>query len=116
MSIKDKQVKRRCRVEEVYELVSNGKITIPDQARKPKPVSNKYRTYIDKMKKKYGFTVEYEREFQTYWVQMPSYAEDLACDTDHHLRDCHTCYDQEEVVSRLEDMEEFIKEYCVENA
>ena len=32
VSIKDKKVKRRARVEEVYELVADGKITIPDQA------------------------------------------------------------------------------------
>tara|TARA_R110002012_G_scaffold43578_2_gene118046 strand:+ start:391 stop:741 length:351 start_codon:yes stop_codon:yes gene_type:complete len=116
VSIKDKQVKRRARVEEVYELRADGKITIPDQARKPKPPANQYRSYIDKMKKKYGFTVEYERWNQTYWVEMPQHAEDLAWDTDHHLRDEHGCYSQGEVADRFEAMAEFMEEYCMEDA
>jgi hypothetical protein len=116
VSIKDKQVKRRARVEEVYELVADGKITIPDQARKPKQPANQYRSYIDKMKRKYGFTVEYERWNQTYWVEMPRHAEDLAWDTGHHLRDEHGCYSQGEVADRFEAMAEFMEEYCMEDA
>ena len=116
VSIKDKQVKRRARVEEVYELVADGKITIPDRARKPKPPANQYRSYIDKMKKKYGFTVEYEQEFQTYYVNMPQSAEDLAMDIDHHLQDCHYCYGQDEVANRFAAMAEFMEEYCMEDA
>ena len=116
VSIKDKQVKRRARVEEVYELVADGKITIPDQARKPKQPANQYRSYIDKMKRKYGFIVEYERWNQTYWVEMPRHAEDLAWDTGHHLRDEHGCYSQSEVADRFEAMAEFMEEYCMEDA
>jgi hypothetical protein len=116
VSIKDKQVKRRARVEDVYELVAYGKITIPDQARKPKQPANQYRSYIDKMKRKYGFTVEHERWNQTYWVSMPQYAEDLAWDMDHPLRDEHGCYDQSEVANRFEEMAEFMEEYCMEDA
>ena len=116
VSIKDKQVKRRARVEEVYELRADGKITIPDQARKPKQPANQYRSYIDKMKKKYDFDVEYERWSQTYWVYMPQHAEDLAWDTDHHLRDEHGCYSLSEVADRFEVMAEFMEEYCMENA
>ena len=116
VSIKDKQVKRRARVEEVYELVADGKITIPDQARKPKQPANQYRSYIDKMKRKYGFTVEYERYTQVYWAHMPQFAEDLAWDTGHHLRDEHGCYSQSEVADRLEAMAEFMEEYCMEDA
>ena len=116
VSIKDKQVKRRARVEEVYELVADGKITIPDQARKPKQPANQYRSYIDKMKRKYGFTVEYERYTQVYWAHMPQFAEDLAWDTGHHLRDEHGCYSQGEVADRFEAMAEFMEEYCMEDA
>lgn len=116
VSIKDKQVKRRARVEEVYELVADGKITIPDQARKPKQPANQYRSYIDKMKRKYGFTVEYERYTQVYWAHMPQFAEDLAWDTGHHLRDEHGCYSQGEVAQRFEAMAEFMEEYCMEDA
>jgi len=111
VSIKDKQVKRRARVEEVYELVADGKITIPDQARKPKQPANQYRSYIDKMKRKYGFTVEYERWNQTYWVEMPRHAEDLAWDTGHHLRDEHGCYSQSEVADRFDAMAGLMEEY-----
>ena len=116
VSIKDKQVKRRARVEEVYELVADGKITIPDQARKPKQPANQYRSYIDKMKRKYGFTVEYERYTQVYWAHMPQFAEDLAWDTGHHLRDEHGCFSQGEVADRFEAMAEFMEEYCMEDA
>ena len=116
VSIKDKQVKRRCRVREVYELKASGSIIIPDQARKPKQPANQHRSYIDKMKRKYGFTVEYERWNQCYWVEMPQHAEDLAWDTDHHLRDNHGCYSQSEVADRFEEMAEFMEEYCMEDA
>ncbi len=116
VSIKDKQVKRRCRVEEVYELCAEGKIKIPDQARKPKQPVNQHRSYITKMKRKYGFNVEYERRTQTYWVEMPQHAEDLAWDINHHLRDEHGCYDQKEIVDRFEAMAEFMEEYCMEDA
>lgn len=116
VSIKDKQVKRRARVEEVYELVADGKIIIPDQARKPKQPANQYRSYIDKMKRKYDFTVNYERWSQTYWVYMPQFAEDLAWDTGHHLRDEHGCFSQGEVAQRFEAMAEFMEEHCMEDA
>ena len=116
VSIKDKQVKHRARVEEVYELVADGKITIPDQARKPKQPANQYRSYIDKMKRKYGFTVEYERYTQVYWAHMPQFAEDLAWDTGHHLRDEHGCYSLSEVADRFEAMAEFMEEHCMEDA
>jgi len=115
VSVRSKYVKRRCRVEEVYELCSEGKIKIPDAARKPKKEYNQLRPYINKMKKKYGFTVEYERSNQTYWVEMPRYAEDHAWDIDHHLRDQHGCYGVEEIASRFEEMEEFMKEYFEED-
>lgn len=36
VSIRDKRVKRRCRVEDVYEIIPlNGKVVIPDEAKKP---------------------------------------------------------------------------------
>ena len=40
VSIKDKKVKRRARVTEVYELVADAKIVIPQEARKPKTKRN----------------------------------------------------------------------------
>ena len=78
--------------------------------------SRKSLSYIDKMKRKYGFTVEYERWNQTYWVEMPKHAEDLAWDINHHLRDEHGCYSQSEIVQRFEAMAEFMEEYCMEDA
>ena len=111
--VRSKLVKRRCRVEEVYELCQEGKIKIPDAARKPKKEYNALRPYIDKMKKKYGFKVEYERG--TWWVFMPQYAEDHAWDIEHYLRDEHGCYSIEEVAARFEEMEEFMKLYFEED-
>ena len=113
VSVRSKLVKRRCRVEQVIELCKDGKIKIPDAARKPKLAYNEHRPYINKMKKKYGFKVEYERG--TWWVFMPQYAEDLAWDNDHHLRDEHGCYSIGEVAARFEEMEEFMKEYFDED-
>ena len=115
VSVRSKLVKRRCRVEEVYELCQEGKIEIPNAARKPKKAHNEWRPYINKMKKKYGFTVEYERSNQTYWVDMPDYAEDRAWDIDHYLKDEHGCYSIEEVASRFGEMEEFMKLYFEED-
>ena len=113
VSIKDKSVKRRCRVEEVYELKAEGKITIPDRARKPKRPSDPYRPFVQKMKKKYGFIVEYQRWNDLYWVEMPLHAEKLAGDTDHRLKDEHGCDGMQEVAGRMEDMAEFMEEHCV---
>jgi len=115
VSVRSKLVKRRCRVEQVIELCKDGKINIPDAARKPKLTHNEQRPYINKMKKKYGFIVEYERWCQTYWVHMPDYAEDLAIDIGHDLQYEHGCYGIGEVASRIEQMEEFMKEYFEED-
>lgn len=113
VSIKDKSVKRRCRVEEVYELRSDRKITIPDRAKKPKRPYDKYRPLVQKMKQKYGFTVEYLRWSEIYWVEMPPHAEDLACDMDHYLKDEHGCDDMEDVAGRMQVMAVFMDEHCV---
>ena len=113
VSIKDKSVKRRCRVEEVYELRSDRKITIPNRAKKPKRPYDKYRPLVQKMKQKYGFTVEYLRWSEIYWVEMPPHAEDLACDMDHYLKDEHGCDDMEDVAGRMQVMAEFMEEHCV---
>ncbi len=75
--------------------------------------ANVYRAYINKMKKKYGFKVEYERG--TWWVFMPQYAEDHAWDIEHYLRDEHGCYSIGEVAARFEEMEEFMKLYFEED-
>ena len=113
VSVRSKLVKRRCRVEQVIELCKDDKIIIPDAARKPKLAYNEQRPYINKMKKKYGFKVEYEQG--TWWVFMPQYAEDHAWDIEHYLRDEHGCYSIGEVASRFEEMEEFMKLYFEED-
>ena len=43
VSIKDKKIKRRARVSEVYELTSMGAITTPSEAIKPKHTTNSFR-------------------------------------------------------------------------
>ena len=116
VSIKDKSVKRRCRVEKVYELKAEGKIIIPDRAKKPKRKYDQHRPFVQKMKQKYGFMAEWKHEggYGDYWVEMPSHAENLAYDMKHELSDDHTCYDMADVAGRMERMAEFMEEYCVE--
>ena len=115
VSIKDKSVKRRCRVESVYELKANGNIIIPEIARKPKPVYSRNRYFINKMKEKYGFEVEKDPysdfSFVRYWVYMPEHAERLAGDLDHDLCDEHSCNDLQEVAWRMERMVTFMEEH-----
>ena len=113
-SVRDKRARRRARVAEVFELFCFGKLVIPEEARKPKRQSNPEQSYINKMKKKYGFTVEYERWNTTWWVFMPEYAEDLAWDLDHWLKDEHGCYSLTEVSMRFDEMEKFMNEHFSE--
>ena len=110
VSVRDKRVKRRARVREVYELFAHDSITIPDAARKPKRQSAN-RSLINKWIKEYGFEVEYERDAQWYWVSMSNDAEDKAHELNHWLQDSHICVGLDEVEGRMIDMIEFVKEH-----
>ncbi len=111
VSIKDKRVKRRARVSEVYELTSSN-VKKPDiDVTKPKTSPAYYR--IRKIIKQYPeFDLTYERESQfDYWVTMSEPLEDLAEQLKHPLCDGHHCYDIDEVLSRLQEMVLFAKEH-----
>jgi hypothetical protein len=112
VSIKDKRVKRRARVAEVYELTSDN-VTKPDiDVSKPKPKSNPAYYQIKKMIRQYPeFGLTYEKDDIDYWVTMSSELEKYAEDTDHPLCDEHYCYDIGEVAQRMEEMVAFAKEH-----
>lgn len=111
VSIKDKRVKRRARVAEVYELTSDN-VTKPDiDVSKPKSKSNPYYYRVKKMIRQYPeFDLTYEREDIGFYVTMSGALEEYAEDTNHHLSDEHYCHDMGEVFHRMEEMVEFAKE------
>ena len=113
VSIKDKRVKRRAHVSEVYELTSSN-VKKPDiDVTKPKARSNPAYYHVRKIIKKYPeFGLSYERESQFhYWVTMSGPLEKLATELEHPLCDEHYCYDIDEIWSRMEDMVLFAKEH-----
>ena len=111
VSIKDKRVKRRARVAEAYELISDN-VTRPGiDVSKPKPKSNPYYYRVKKMIQQYPeFGLTYEKDDISYWVTMSSELEKYAEDTEHPLCDEHYCVDIEDVARRMEEMVEFGKE------
>ena len=117
VSIKDKRVKRRARVAEVYELISD-KVTRPDiDVSKPKSKSNPDYYQVKKLiRKNPEFGLSYEIEHRAmegcptfYWVSMSTELEDLAFKINHELGDSHGCYGLDEVWDRLKEMVEFSK-------
>ena len=112
VSIKDKKVKRRARVAEVYELTSDN-VTKPDiDVSKPKTKSNPAYYQIKKLIKQYPeFEITYEKDDIDYWVTMSDELEDLATELEHPLCDEHGCFDMEDVARRMEEMVEFAKEH-----
>ena len=115
VSIKDKQVKRRARVAEVYELTSDN-VTRPGiDVSKPRSKSNPAYYQIRKLVEQYPeFGLSYERDDIGnfgYWVAMSSELETLASEMDHELCDCHGCDGIEEVASRMQEMVAFGKEH-----
>jgi hypothetical protein len=63
VSIKDPKVKRRARVTEVIELFAEGRITVPDVARKPAKdrTRSALRRKCRKLAAEHGFTIDVER-------------------------------------------------------
>ena len=119
VSIRDKRVKRRARVREVWELKSN-KVTQPYDidVSKPKSKSKSNPAYyqIRKLIKQYpefGLTYEIEeRDYggSTYYCTgMSDELEDLACEMDYDL--VHGCRGIDEVLWRMEEMVAFANEH-----
>ena len=115
VSIKDKRVKRRSRVAEVYELTSDN-VTKPDiEVSKPKSKSNPLYYQIKKLIGQYPeLEMRYEKEnldYTVYWVAMSDELEDLAAKLEDPLCDEHYCEDLDEVLRRMQEMVEFGKEH-----
>ena len=113
VSIKDKRVKRRARVAEVYELISDN-VTKPDiDVSKPKTKSNPAYYQIKKLIKQYPeFEITYEKDDIDYWVTMSDELEERATEIEHPLCDEHYCYDIASVWERVVEMVAFAKEHC----
>jgi hypothetical protein len=111
VSIKDPKVKRRARVSEVLELTADAKIIIPDAARKPKRDTSDraMRREAKKLAKLWGFWVDYDRQFNYWYVAMSDEAETLAHRIGDALRDEHYCYSWGEIRSRMDAMIEFMQ-------
>ena len=120
VSIRDKKVKRRARVAEVYELTSDN-VTLPSlDVSKPKSKSNSLRYQCQKLIKQYPqFEMTIERENYSgepdggfWWVQMSDELEDKAEKMEHELAlGGHGCCSWNEVLDRLQRMVEFGKKY-----
>lgn len=120
VSIRDKRIKRRCRVRNVWEISKsdirdNDWQTYGVQPSRPK---TNYSYLIKKMLRQYPqFGFEYEMEWRdpdtriaNYYVSMSPELEELALQLDDCLADEHYCYGLEEVYRRMEEMLVFAKE------
>ena len=106
VSIKDKKIKRRARVAEVYELTSIGKITTPSEATKPKQTTNNFRGKAQRLAKKMGMEISIERTGygdNSYWIDYEG--EDDYVDLG--VIEGHCSYDWYEVLDKLEEIEEY---------
>jgi hypothetical protein len=110
-SVRDKRVKRRARVANVYELHSTGAITTPPEAKKAKSVdaNRNYRSKAQSLAKKLGITIEIERFYEfdgsrcyQYWI---TYDGDFDY-SENGIIDGHCSYDWQEVFWKLEAIQE----------
>ena len=112
VSVRSKYVKRRCRVETVHELINEGKIQIPNAARKPKTVDHaaSSRAKAQRFAKELDVTIsieryyDYDNRFSQYWVDgykdVDAKGEDM--DYSHEgILDGHCAYDWGEVLDKL---------------
>ena len=108
VSIKHKKVKRRARVSEVYELKANGKVIIPEAARKPKRVAcgaDSDRGKAQRLAKKMGMEISIERTGygdNSYWIDYEG--EDDYVDLG--VIEGHCSYAWWEVFSKLQEIEQ----------
>ncbi|MDC3296057.1 hypothetical protein OAU55_00225 [Candidatus Pelagibacter sp.] len=105
VSIKDKKIKRRARVAEVYELTSMGAITTPSEAMKPKQTTNNFRGKAQRLAKKMGMEISIERTGygdNSYWIDYEG--EDDYVDLG--VIEGHCSYDWYEVLDKLEEIEQ----------
>ena len=107
VSIKDKKIKRRARVAEVYELtMTAAKVVTPPAAKKPKQTTNNFRGKAQRLAKKMGMEISSERTGygdNSYWIDYEG--EDDYVDLG--IIEGHCSYDWYEVLGKLEEIEEY---------
>lgn len=107
VSIKDKKIKRRARVAEVYELtMTAAKVVTPPSAKKPKQTTNNFRGKAQRLAKKMGMEISIERTGygdNSYWIDYEG--EDDYVDLG--VIEGHCSYDWYEVLDKLEEIEEY---------
>lgn len=109
VSVRDKRVKRRARVSEVYELFSEN-VTRPEiDLTKPKDPNASVRAKAHKLAKKIGVTLEVERSYGTtdIWVNPP---EGVTDEEDPYGISGHTAFDWDEALEMLTEYELFLQE------
>ena len=123
VSIRSKYVKRRCRVETVHELVREGKIQIPNAARKPVDHVASDRAKAQRLAKKMDVKINIERvssyygygdRFSQYWVEdyKDVDAKGEFIDFSHEgIIDGHCAYDWGEVLEKLDAIADYRKEH-----
>jgi len=120
VSIRSKYVKRRCRVETVHELVREGKIQIPNAARKPVDHVASDRAKAQRLAKKMDVKIDIERyydydnRFSQYWVEgykdVDAKGEPIDFSQEGIL-DGHCAYDWGEVLDKLDAIADYRKEH-----
>jgi len=121
VSVRHKRVKRRARVSNVYELSSLGTIQIPAEARKPKRdavVSSDY-AKAKRLAKKMEIDIDCEQigPSRQYDVQKWISYDDVDENNEHldfadlGIIDGHCSYDWNEVLWKLDEIEEYRKEH-----
>ena len=71
VSVRSKLVKRRCRVETVHELINEGRIQIPNAARKPVDHAASNRAKAQRLAKKMDVKINIERVRELFWLWRP---------------------------------------------
>ena len=120
VSVRSKYVKRRCRVETVHELISEGKIQIPNAARKPVDHAASDRAKAQRLAKKMDVKInieryyDYDNRFSQYWVEgykdVDAKGEDIDFSREGIL-DGHCAYDWGEVLDKLDAIADYRKEH-----
>ena len=120
VSVRSKYVKRRCRVETVHELISEGKIQIPNAARKPVDHAASDRAKAQRLAKKMDVKInieryyDYDNRFSQYWVEgykdVDAKGEPMDFSREGIL-DGHCAYDWGEVLDKLDAIADYRKEH-----
>lgn len=123
VSVRSKLVKRRCRVETVHELISEGKIIIPNAARKPVDHAASNRAKAQRLAKKMEVKINIERHgsyygygerFSQYWVEGYKDVDAKGEPMDFSragILDGHCAYDWGEVLEKLDAIADYRKEH-----